>query len=72
MYSRSLEEIEYQQLHYHDDKAPGLIAGSILLITLATIMVVLRLVARRKTAQLLQADDYSIVVALVTNRLKSK
>lgn len=63
----ALEEFEYQQLHYHDDKAPAIIAGSILLITFATIIVVLRLVARRINAASWQADDYSIVVALVTD-----
>ena len=60
-----LEEIEYQKLHYHDDKAPAIYAGSTLLIASATIVVVLRLVARRMSSASWQADDFSIVIALV-------
>ena len=60
-----LEEIQYQKLHYHDDKAPAIYAGSTILIASATVFVITRLVARRMSTASWQADDYSIVVALV-------
>ena len=59
------QELEYQKLHYYDDKAPAVIAGSIILIVFATVNVVLRLLARRMSAASWKADDYSIIVALV-------
>ncbi|MCJ1360347.1 MAG: hypothetical protein MMC33_010352 [Icmadophila ericetorum] len=64
------EEIAYQEAHINDDRTPGIIGGSIVLIVIATTTVVLRLVSRkirsdrvrRKTYQI---DDYLIIIALI-------
>ena len=68
------EEIAYQEAHINDDRTPGIIGGSIVLIVIATTTVVLRLVSRkirsdrvrRKTHQI---DDYLIIIALVSRGL---
>ena len=50
---------------YQEDKAPAVIAGSIILIVLDTFAVILRLMSRRVRKLQLGGDDYSIIVALV-------
>ena len=59
------QEIAYESSHYGMDKAPAMMAGSIVLIVLATVAVILRLVSRRVKKIAFAADDYMVVVALV-------
>lgn len=61
----STDSIQYQLQHYNDDKGPAVIAGSVILISIATTVVVLRLVARRIAGTTWRADDYSIIASLV-------
>lgn len=59
------EEIEYETAHFGDDKGPAIVGGGIALIVLATIAVVLRLVARKIKRTPWGPDDYTIVLSLV-------
>ncbi|KAI9818703.1 MAG: hypothetical protein M1832_004179 [Thelocarpon impressellum] len=63
----SAEELRYQQLHFHDNRTPAVIAGCIILISTATLTVGLRLASRRMGGMQWKADDYTIVAALVTH-----
>ena len=58
-------EYRYELSHWNDTKRPALIAGSVVLITLDTFAVILRLWSRRVKRIGLAADDYTIIVALV-------
>ena len=63
-------ELAYELAHYEDDRAPAIIGGSVALIAVASIAVVLRLLARKmktRNSKKLQwaMDDYMIVAALV-------
>lgn len=57
--------IKYQLAHIKDDRNPGFIASVSVVAALASIAVILRLLARRWTKVGWAADDYTIVVALV-------
>ena len=52
-------------LHIRDSRKPALLAGSIVLISLATGCVILRLVARRAKRVPFGWDDYTVLIALV-------
>ncbi|KAI9669825.1 MAG: hypothetical protein M1817_004566 [Caeruleum heppii] len=60
----SPEVLAYQRLHWHDDKTPAVIAGSVLLIFFASLAVCLRLLSRKLIGAPWKADDYTIMVAL--------
>lgn len=66
------QEIVYETIHFRDDKSPAIVGGSILLIVVATIAVVLRLVARRIKRTAWGADDYTIVLSLVGLGLRDR
>lgn len=57
--------VEYQHAHAYENKTPSFIASVSVVVTLATIGVALRLLARRLTTAKLGADDYVIILALV-------
>ena len=57
--------IAYQQQHISDNKQPGLIAVSVICLTLACFAVGLRVISRRKARNPLGPDDYTIFLALV-------
>ena len=61
----SLDEMQDQLDHLHDNKAPQMVAASISFIVISTVAVILRLVARRMQKIRLGSDDYMIVVSLV-------
>lgn len=61
----SQQEIADETAHYHQNNSPAIIAGSIVLIVVATLAVVLRLVSRRMTRLQLAVDDYMIMLALL-------
>lgn len=63
--------LRYQLAHASDNKTPAFLASVSVVITLATIGVAVRLLARRLTIAKLGADDYVIVIALVRSRLLS-
>ncbi|MCJ1463280.1 hypothetical protein MMC07_001886 [Pseudocyphellaria aurata] len=58
-------EIAYERAHIHEDKRGSTIAGLAVLSVVSTIAVALKLTSRRRTRAGLQADDYTISVALV-------
>ena len=64
------EQIRYQTEHWHESKSEGLRLAASILISFATIAVVLRLWARKlkllkHRESIYGADDYMIVVALL-------
>lgn len=59
------KNVEYQLLHWNDDRAPFVSAYSIASFSAAFIAVSLRLIARKIAKVPLKQDDYLIVVALV-------
>lgn len=58
-------DVEYQEAHIHESRQHEVVASNVAVLTLATVAVILRLVARRITKAPLQKDDYTIIVALV-------
>jgi hypothetical protein len=61
----SLADIEYQLKHITDNRAPVIYGVTIALTAVATILVFLRLWARRLKGSRLGLDDYTIIVPLV-------
>ncbi len=59
------EDILYQQASIHDDKGPMIIAVSILLITITTVTVVLRFVARFVKKLAVKWDDWLSIAGLI-------
>ena len=59
------EQFRYQQEHYHENRTPYYVAGSIVLIVVATLSVILRFTARKIRKVALAVDDYILVVALI-------
>ena len=59
------EEIKYQLAHIHDNRSQGFITSVAIVTTLATVAVILRLLARRWTKVGWAADDYTIMVAVI-------
>ena len=59
-------EIEYEMSHIKDDRQKEMIVSSAICIAIAIIAVILRLVARRLSRAKIMADDYMIIVALVS------
>ena len=60
-------EISYQRAHINDNKTTQLVVANVIAISAATIAVVLRLVSRRLNKASFQADDFMIVVGLVSS-----
>lgn len=58
-------EVEYMYAHIDDDRGPDMIAGTVSAFTFATIAIILRLIARWISGSVLQADDWTILVAWV-------
>ena len=56
--------IQYQEQHIADNKKPNLIAASVICLSAAYVAVVLRFISRRVARNILEADDYTIVVGL--------
>lgn len=59
------QDIQYQLQHIHESRQHEVVASITTVLTLASIAVILRLVARRLTKAPLQKDDYMILAALV-------
>ena len=59
------EEIKYQLAHIHDDRSQGFITSVAIVTTLATVAVILRVLARRWTKVGWAADDYTIMMAVI-------
>ena len=58
-------ELEWQELHMHDNEVPQLIAANVVCLSLACIAVILRFLARRVAKINYQADDWLILAGLV-------
>lgn len=61
-----LRAVEYQLQHHRDDRRREIVAVNVALILLASISVVLRLLARRLHKAPLKADDYVMIAAMVS------
>ena len=59
------EDIKYQLQHINDSRQHEVVAAITTVLTLATVAVIFRVVARRLTKASLQKDDYMIFAALV-------
>ena len=59
-------EIKYELAHIRDDRASNIVVSSVICISLATIAVMLRLLARRLSKAKILADDYMMIFALVS------
>ncbi|CRG91986.1 hypothetical protein PISL3812_09040 [Talaromyces islandicus] len=64
MSTPSPAEIAYMEAHPHDSKVANLVACGAVTLGIAYIAVILRIVARTKTAFRMGADDYLIILAL--------
>lgn len=64
-------EVAYMMAHPNDTKVPNLIACGAITLGLAYLAVVLRIVARTKTAFRMGADDYLIILSLVRSSLRT-
>ena len=60
------EEIQYEMEHASDNKQPNLYAAYITCLILSYIFVLLRFIARRKSRNPLLADDWMVVIGLVS------
>lgn len=58
------EQFRYQQEHYNESRTSSYVAGSIVLIVIATLSVILRFLARKSRKVALAVDDYMLVVSL--------
>ncbi|MCJ1233834.1 hypothetical protein MMC14_001792 [Varicellaria rhodocarpa] len=58
-------QIQYMEAHISDDRRPGLIASVVIPLSIASIAVVLRFIARRRVRAPLLADDWLILASLV-------
>ena len=65
MPSPSPEELSHQITHERDDKKALVIASGVVFLTVASLAVFLRLIARRLAHTVLKQDDWWIVGALV-------
>ena len=63
--SLSVDQLQNQLLHIHDNRAPQMVATTISFMIVSTISVFLRIISRRLQGLRLGADDYMIVVSLV-------
>lgn len=59
-------EIKYELAHIRDNRASNIVVSSVICISLATIAVMLRLLARRLSKAKILADDYMMIFALVS------
>ena len=57
--------LQYQMEHIHETRQPGLIAFYAVMWTASILSVLLRLVSRKRKGLKLEADDYTVVLALV-------
>ena len=57
-------QLEYQQHHYGESRTSSYVAGSIVLIVIATLSVFLRLLARKSHKVAIAIDDYLLVTSL--------
>ena len=61
----SVEEIQYQLAHIHQDRSNEIVISHCICIVIAVVAVVLRFFSRRKCKAQILADDYMTIVALV-------
>ena len=69
MSTLSNEEIQYELAHASDNRAPNLVAAYVTCLALSYIAVVLRFISRRQSRNAFLADDWMLVVGLVSHRL---
>lgn len=64
----NVQQINYMIAHKQDDKRAGIIASNVICIVAAYVAVTARFVSRRLVKAQLQADDWWIVVGLVSRK----
>lgn len=70
MASLSPSDVLYQQAHINENKSAEIITACAICLTAAYLAVVLRFVSRRISKTSLEADDYTIIAALVRCNLR--
>lgn len=65
----SPSELEYQKSHINDSRVPEIIAAFAVCLPLAYIAVILRFTSRRIGKIALKADDYWVIIALVSHHI---
>lgn len=68
MSSLSPSDILYQQSHINENKSAEIITACAICLTAAYLAVILRFVSRRLSKTSLEADDYTIIAALVGSK----
>ncbi len=63
----TVQQLQEQLAHIHDDRAPGMLAAAISFMVLTVIVTSLRLSSRRIQGLRLGADDYLVISSLVRN-----
>lgn len=61
----SPSEIKYEYEHLQDNRGQEMVVAYVINIALAYVAVILRLASRRLSKAALQADDYTVIFALV-------
>lgn len=61
----TVQQLQEQLAHIHDDRAPGMLAAAICFIILTVIVTFLRVSSRRIQGLRLGADDYLVITSLV-------
>ena len=61
----TVQQLQEQLAHIHDDRAPGMLAAAISFIIITVLVTTLRLSSRRIQGLRLGADDYLVVTSLV-------
>ena len=61
----TVQQLQEQLAHIHDDRAPGMLAAAISFIIITILVTTLRLSSRRIQGLRLGADDYLVVTSLV-------
>ena len=67
----TLEEIQYQEAHIHDDRSRDIVIPHAICIAIAAIAVLLRFISRRMCKASIQADDWMILIAMMRIFLRS-
>lgn len=67
--SLPLEELAYQQAHIGESRVQDVVIATVVCLAIAWLSVLLRMISRRIVRARLQADDWMILVGVVSDRM---